>query len=84
MPFRSEAQRRFLWAEHPDIARRWSKRYGSDVKAKPKHPIHHSKAHPGFAALVKRGVPAGALANNARHASKAAVKRNPRLLRVPR
>jgi hypothetical protein len=24
MPFKSEAQRRFLWAKHPDIAKRWS------------------------------------------------------------
>jgi hypothetical protein len=25
MPFKSEAQRRFLWAKHPDIAERWTK-----------------------------------------------------------
>ncbi len=42
----------------------------------------HSAAHPGFKALVKRGVPAGALANAARHASPAAKKANPRLKRV--
>jgi hypothetical protein len=39
-------------------------------------------AHPGFAALVKRGVPAGALANASRNASPAAKKANPRLKRV--
>ena len=38
--------------------------------------------HPGFAALVKSGVPAGALANASRNASPAAKKRNPRLKRV--
>ena len=27
MPFRSEAQRRFLWAKHPDIAQRWADEY---------------------------------------------------------
>lgn len=27
MPFRSEKQRRFLWAEHPDIAKRWAREY---------------------------------------------------------
>ncbi len=42
----------------------------------------HSKDHPGFAALVKRGVPAGALANTSRNASPAAKKANPRLKRV--
>lgn len=25
MPFKSEGQRRFMWAKHPEIARRWSK-----------------------------------------------------------
>lgn len=25
MPFQSEAQRRFLWMHHPEIARRWAK-----------------------------------------------------------
>jgi hypothetical protein len=41
-----------------------------------------SNAHPGFQALVARGVPAGALANAARKASPAAKKKNPRLLKV--
>lgn len=27
MPFKSEKQRRFLWAKHPDIAKRWAKEY---------------------------------------------------------
>lgn len=27
MPFRSEKQRRFLWAKHPEIARRWAHEY---------------------------------------------------------
>ena len=30
MPFRSEKQRRFMWARHPTIAKRWSK----EAKAK--------------------------------------------------
>jgi len=24
MPFKSEKQRKFLWARHPEIAKRWS------------------------------------------------------------
>lgn len=24
MPFKSEAQRRFMWAKHPEIAKRWA------------------------------------------------------------
>lgn len=38
--------------------------------------------HPGFKALVKRGVPPAALAEASRNASPAAKKLNPRLKRV--
>jgi len=31
MPFVSDRQRRFMWARHPDIARRWTDKYGSGV-----------------------------------------------------
>lgn len=35
MPFKSEAQRRYLWSTHPEIAKRWSEKYGSKpLKAK--------------------------------------------------
>ena len=34
MPFRSEAQRRFLWAKHPEIAKRWTKEHGSKPTGK--------------------------------------------------
>jgi hypothetical protein len=27
MPFKSEAQRRFMFAKHPEIAKRWAKEY---------------------------------------------------------
>lgn len=37
MPFRSKAQRAFLFAKHPAIARRWAKKYGSGGKHLPKH-----------------------------------------------
>lgn len=29
MPFKSEQQRRFMWANHPEIAKRWTSKYGS-------------------------------------------------------
>lgn len=31
MPFKSEKQRRYMWAKHPEIARRWTKKYGSTI-----------------------------------------------------
>jgi hypothetical protein len=32
MPFQSEKQRRYMHANHPEIARRWEHEYGSAVK----------------------------------------------------
>lgn len=32
MPFQSEKQRRFLWAEHPDIAKLWAHKYPNKKK----------------------------------------------------
>jgi hypothetical protein len=36
MPFKSESQRRFLWANHPDIAKKWAHEYPNQ-KHLPKH-----------------------------------------------
>lgn len=35
MPFKSEKQRRFMYAQHPDIAARWTK----EAKAAGKKPV---------------------------------------------
>ena len=35
MPFRSEKQRRYLWASHPDIAKRWAHKYPESNKNLP-------------------------------------------------
>ena len=29
MPFKSKKQEKFMWANHPDIARKWQKKYGT-------------------------------------------------------
>jgi hypothetical protein len=31
MPFKSGKQRKFLWAKHPKIARKWAEKYGSET-----------------------------------------------------
>ena len=43
MPFVSESQRRYLWAKHPDIARRWTEEHGSAI-----HPKKAKKKKKGF------------------------------------
>jgi hypothetical protein len=54
MPFRSEKQRRFLWSQHPDIAKRWAHEYpqrkklpmyvSDSEKKDPKARSEHEKA----------------------------------------
>ena len=34
MPFKSEKQRRYLWANEPEVAERWTKKYGSKPRRK--------------------------------------------------
>ena len=31
MPFRSKKQRKYLYARHPKIAKRWTEKYGSKI-----------------------------------------------------
>jgi hypothetical protein len=31
MPYKSEKQRKFMYANHPEIAKRWSKKYGNKI-----------------------------------------------------
>jgi len=34
MPFKSERQRRYLYANKPTLAKRWTEKYGSEVQPK--------------------------------------------------
>ena len=38
MPFRSEKQRKFMYSQHPEIAKRWSAKYGNKIMKKKKKP----------------------------------------------
>jgi hypothetical protein len=35
MPFKSQAQARYLYSQHPEIARRWAAEYGQKIKSLP-------------------------------------------------
>lgn len=37
MPFKSQAQARFLWAKHPEIAKRWENEYHQKISQLPGH-----------------------------------------------
>lgn len=34
MPFKSAKQRRFMFAKHPKIAKKWAKKYGTKPRGK--------------------------------------------------
>ena len=60
MPFRSEAQRRFLWATHPKIAEAWAhgkhttKGKGRRMPKKDGPGVHHRKVVAAGKKLRKR------------------------------
>jgi hypothetical protein len=43
MPFKSEKQRKYLWAKHPEIAREWAEKYGSPKYTKSRSKIKNKK-----------------------------------------
>jgi hypothetical protein len=42
MPFRSQAQRRFMFARHPEIAKRWAAEYPNQGKLPERVGGHHA------------------------------------------
>ena len=36
MPYKSEKQRKFMHAKHPEIAAKWDKKYGGKISGKKK------------------------------------------------
>ena len=50
MPFKSEKQRKWMWVHEPEIARKWTKKYGSKPKKKKRKkrsPSEMMKAYKG-------------------------------------
>jgi len=37
MPFKSVAQRKYLFMKHPKLAKKWAKKYGTKIKRAKKH-----------------------------------------------
>ena len=56
MPYKSDAQRRFMHAKHPKIAARWDKETGGKVVATPKKGIAKGEPVKGsMAGRLKKG-----------------------------
>lgn len=51
MPFKSEAQRRYLWMHEPKVAKEWSAKYGTPKDL----PYHKSEKKYKGATKYKRG-----------------------------
>jgi len=48
MPFKSEKQRRYLWANEPEIARDWTDTYGSRIKKAEGQLVKSGPGRPGY------------------------------------
>lgn len=48
MPFKSSKQRAWMWANKPDLAKRWTEKYGSKPRKKRK-----KKSHPAVEGLKR-------------------------------
>lgn len=46
MPFKSEKQRGFMFANHPKIAERWAKEYGTAIAKKKKRALKQKSQGP--------------------------------------
>ena len=55
MPFQSEAQRRYLWANEPEIARDWTDTYGSGIAKALGGRIQYQRVGPGPGGQGARG-----------------------------
>ena len=53
MPFKSEKQRKFLWANEPEIAKKWTAKYGSNPVKKILHKKRKALFLKSFARLLK-------------------------------
>ena len=48
MPFKSEAQRKYLWANEPEIARDWTDTYGSRIQKAGGQLVQPGLGRPGY------------------------------------
>lgn len=46
MPFKSEAQRRWLWRNHPEVAKKWQKKYGTGSYTRPERETNYEGKSP--------------------------------------
>lgn len=51
MPFKSDAQRRFMYSQEPEIAKKWRKKYGPQTNL----PERAAKKKKGVLAAYKEG-----------------------------
>lgn len=54
MPFQSEAQRRYMWLKHPDIAQRWSDEMKKSHQTQKGLPYHKSKVKKKHRAMAHK------------------------------
>ena len=61
MPFKSEKQRRYLWAKEPAIARKWTKEHGSKPVKKKSGGLFHADGYDTAPWVNVYGYPTGGI-----------------------
>ena len=57
MPFKSEKQRRYLYANEPEVAKRWSKKYGDKPMSTKRKPERVKKSSSGIPLKAGKAIP---------------------------
>ena len=61
MPFRSKKQRKWLWANKPEMAEKWTQEHGSKIVKKKKGGLIHAKGYDTAPWVNEYGYPTGGI-----------------------
>lgn len=61
MPFRSKKQRKWMWANKPEMARKWTNEHGSKVVKKKRGGLFHANGYDTAPWINKYGYPIGGI-----------------------
>lgn len=87
MPFKSQAQQKFMFANHPAIARRWASKYGTPknlpAELSAKLPSGQSRDKKGHSKITPKRLPTGNMKKQNVKPTAAAIQRRMQGKKVP-
>ena len=61
MPFRSKKQRKWMWANKPEMAEKWTQEHGSKIVKKKNGGLFHAKGYDTAPWVNEYGYPTGGI-----------------------